>query len=165
MKLPRWEPRARRGIFVRYSSVHSSDMPLVLNIHAGHISPQYYVVFYDSFSTVPSLALEEEPPSYWSAIDFSTDLHRDFVSQIPFDKDSTIRYDAEYMTLTELEERARLDTHDARIRSTYNETSLGNPVDSTKTSFPHLAVDPDFPSLSVSNPINSFPPSPSPTLP
>ena len=55
-KLPRWEPRARRGIFVGYSTVHSSDVPLVLNLQTGHISPQYHVVFDDSFSTVPSLA-------------------------------------------------------------------------------------------------------------
>ena len=54
-----------------------------------------------SFSTVPSLAPDDYPPTFWSTIDFSTDLHRDVVSRILFDKDSLVRYDAEYMTPSE----------------------------------------------------------------
>ena len=144
-----------------YSTVHSSDVPLVLNLHTGHISPQYHVVFDDSFSTVPSLAPDDDPPTFWSAIGFSTDLHRDVVSRIPLDEDSPVRYDAEYMTPSELEERARLDTHDARIRSTYTSesTALEEP-------FPDLAQDVDFPSSSTSpsspptaNPVQSTAPS------
>lgn len=73
--LPRWEPHAHHGIFIGYTSVHSSDVPLVLNIHTGHISPQYHVVFDDSFSTVPSLAADDVPPDFWSAIDFSSNLN------------------------------------------------------------------------------------------
>ena len=30
-KLPRWEPRSRRGIFVALSTIHASEVPLVLN--------------------------------------------------------------------------------------------------------------------------------------
>jgi len=161
MKLPCWEPRARRGICVGYSSIRFSDVPLVLNLHTGHISSQYHVVFYDSFSTVPSLAPDDDPPTFWSAIDFSTDLHRDFVSRIPLDKDSNIRYDAYYMTSTELEERARLDTCNARIRSTYN---VDTPSDSAETLFPKLAVDSDFPSQTTNVPGNPVLP-PSPALP
>ena len=52
----------------------------------------------------------DDPPTFWSAIDFSTDLHRDVVSRIPLDKDSPLRYNAEYMTPPKLEERTRLDT-------------------------------------------------------
>ena len=44
-KLPRWEPRVRQGVFLRFNAHHSSDVPLVLNISTGHISPQYHVVF------------------------------------------------------------------------------------------------------------------------
>ena len=54
-KLPRWEPCAPRcSMFVGFSYIHSSNVPLVLNLQTGHISPQYHVVFEDSFSTVPS---------------------------------------------------------------------------------------------------------------
>ena len=40
-KLPHWQPRSRQGIFVGYSPLHSSDVPLVLNLQSGSISPQY----------------------------------------------------------------------------------------------------------------------------
>ena len=63
-KLPKWEPRSRRGVFMGLSRVHSSDVPLVLNIRTGHISPQFHVVFDDMFSTVTSLDKEEEPPTF-----------------------------------------------------------------------------------------------------
>jgi hypothetical protein len=42
-------------MFVGYSPDHSSMVPMVLNLATGHISPQYHVVFDDSFHTVPSL--------------------------------------------------------------------------------------------------------------
>ena len=37
--LPRWQPRSRCGIFVGFSQVHSSDVPLILNLRTGHIPP------------------------------------------------------------------------------------------------------------------------------
>jgi hypothetical protein len=42
-------------MFVGYSPEHSSLVPMVLNLATGHISPQYHVVFDDSYHTVPSL--------------------------------------------------------------------------------------------------------------
>ena len=118
-KLPRWEPRARRGIFVGYSSVHSSDVPLVLNLHTGHISPQYYVVFDDSFSTVPSLSADDIPPAFWNAIDLDTDLQRASVHRIHLDDNSPVEMDPDYMTPLELEERERLAIRTNRIRESF----------------------------------------------
>jgi hypothetical protein len=65
-KLPRWQPRSRQGIFMGLSSIHSSEVPLVLNLSTGSITPQFHVVFDDSFSTVPSLQRENDPPSFWN---------------------------------------------------------------------------------------------------
>lgn len=59
-KIPKWKSRARQGIFVGFSSMHSSTVPLVLNPSTGHISPQYLVIFDDGFTTVPSLTDEIE---------------------------------------------------------------------------------------------------------
>ena len=36
----------------------------MLNPQTGHISPQYHVVFDDTFSTVPFLRSGEEPPNW-----------------------------------------------------------------------------------------------------
>ena len=60
-KLPRWQPRSRRGMFLDFSSAHSSDVPLVLNLRTGHVSPQYHVVFDDGFSKVQSIPEGTDP--------------------------------------------------------------------------------------------------------
>ncbi len=54
-KLPKWSTRARKGMFVGFSAVHSSLVPLVLNITTGKITPQFHVIFDDKFQTVASL--------------------------------------------------------------------------------------------------------------
>jgi Reverse transcriptase (RNA-dependent DNA polymerase) len=51
-KLPRWNPRSRRGKFLGLSRNHASSVPLVLNLDSGYISPQYHCVFDDWFTTV-----------------------------------------------------------------------------------------------------------------
>ena len=53
-KLPKWKQRSHRYIYVGLSKVHSSNVHLVSNPNTGHISPQYYLVFDDNFSTVYS---------------------------------------------------------------------------------------------------------------
>mmetsp|Transcript_26179 Transcript_26179/g.37216 ORF Transcript_26179/g.37216 Transcript_26179/m.37216 type:complete len:120 (+) Transcript_26179:860-1219(+) len=63
-KIPRWEPRSRRGVFVGFSTVHSSGVPLVLNLNSGTISAQYHVVIDDEFSTVSSLAPDDIVPDH-----------------------------------------------------------------------------------------------------
>ena len=60
-KLPRWQPRLRRGVFMGFSNLHSSEVPLVLNLETGSITPQYHVVFDDQFSTVTSVEREIDP--------------------------------------------------------------------------------------------------------
>jgi hypothetical protein len=54
-KVPKWSSRARRGMFVGFSKLHSSLVPLILNIQTGKITPQFHVVFDDKFETVVSL--------------------------------------------------------------------------------------------------------------
>jgi hypothetical protein len=53
-KLPKWERRSRRGVYLGFSRQHSNNVHLVLNLETGNISPQYHLVFDDSFSTVYS---------------------------------------------------------------------------------------------------------------
>ena len=53
-KIPKWEARARTGMFLGFSDVHSSTVGLILNIRTGYISPQYHVVYDEKFETVSS---------------------------------------------------------------------------------------------------------------
>ncbi len=59
-KVPRWNSRLRQGIFVGFSDQYWSLVPLVLNPHMQHISPQYRIVFDDDFTMVPSLTTMDE---------------------------------------------------------------------------------------------------------
>ena len=52
-KLPKWDPRARRGMYLGVSRNHSSStIANVLNLRTGHISPQFHLVFDDKFTTI-----------------------------------------------------------------------------------------------------------------
>ena len=67
-KIPKWSPRARLGMFAGFSTQHSSLVPLVLNVKTGKISPQYHVIFDDSFSTVTSLPLNGSLSRQWDRL-------------------------------------------------------------------------------------------------
>ena len=52
------------GFFVGHSPDHASDVALVLNPRTGLVSPQYHVVFDDTFSTIGHLQ-SDNAPSNW----------------------------------------------------------------------------------------------------
>ena len=56
VKIPKWDPRSRRGVNMRFSKMHSTQVGSVVNLLTGSISPQYHVVFDEMFSTVTSIA-------------------------------------------------------------------------------------------------------------
>jgi hypothetical protein len=58
--IPKWKSKARQGVFVGFSEEHSSTVALVYNPTTQHVSPQYHVIFDDTFSTVPALASESK---------------------------------------------------------------------------------------------------------
>eukprot|EP00957_Ditylum_brightwellii_P094160 7168846-Ditylum_brightwellii.AAC.1 len=51
--VPKWDLRAALGLYLGPSSVHASNAHLVLSPRTGYISPQYHVVFDNTFPTVP----------------------------------------------------------------------------------------------------------------
>ncbi len=67
-KLPKWAPRARLGVFLGFSTLHSSQIPLVMNVDTGKISPQFHVIFDDKFVTVLSMAPDESIADQWKSI-------------------------------------------------------------------------------------------------
>ena len=101
-KLPHWQPCSQRGMFVGFSQSHSSDVPLILNLQTGHISPQFHVVFDDTFSTIMSQSQQDDPTNWWNLVDLE-----DNSLQIPLDRDSHLRLGNDWITPAELEERSR----------------------------------------------------------
>ena len=65
------------GIFVGHSPDHASDVALVLNPRTGLVSPQYHVVFDDSFSTIGHLTTEDTPPNWYHLVEYCCENYTD----------------------------------------------------------------------------------------
>lgn len=69
-KIPKWEPRSRRGQYMGISPMHASTVGLVRNLQTGTITPQFHMVYDDFFETVHSDA-EREPKEWSELLQFS----------------------------------------------------------------------------------------------
>ena len=63
-KVPRWEPRSRRGIYMGVSPLHASTVGLILNPNTNRTSPQFHCVYDDYFETVHSNDNNTVPPNW-----------------------------------------------------------------------------------------------------
>ena len=63
--LPKWEVRARVGLYLGPSPRHARSVSLVLNIRTGMVSPQYHVRFDSLFETIKR---QPRPESLWQEI-------------------------------------------------------------------------------------------------
>ena len=63
---PKWESRARLGIYLGMSPRHARSVALVLNPRTGLVSPQFHVKFDDEFETVRSLS--DVTHGYWKKL-------------------------------------------------------------------------------------------------
>ena len=69
---PKWEPKYHTGIYLGRSSCHASSIALVLNLSSGLVSPQFHVVYDNTFSTVPYLTSSTPPPNWPTLIESSS---------------------------------------------------------------------------------------------
>jgi hypothetical protein len=67
-KLPRWQPRSRKGVFMGISLQHTSEVPQLLNLSTCSMTTQFQVVFDDQFTTISSIERETEPPDHWEEL-------------------------------------------------------------------------------------------------
>jgi hypothetical protein len=80
-KLPKWQKKSWRGVFLGFSPNHSSNVILVLNPETGSITPQYHVVFDEKFFTTSTSTDTDADPAtsvvtLWDNIrDEGYDLH------------------------------------------------------------------------------------------
>jgi hypothetical protein len=51
-KISKWDARARVGIYLGKSPQHRRNVSLVLKTNSGMVSPQYHLLFDDTFETV-----------------------------------------------------------------------------------------------------------------
>ncbi len=67
-KIPIWLPQARFGVFLGFFTLHSSQVPLVMNTLIGIISTQYHVMFGNKFETVLLMDKNESIEVQWECI-------------------------------------------------------------------------------------------------
>ena len=61
---PKWEPCSRIGVYLGHLPFHAGSVALVWNPTTYCVIPQYNVVFYDEFSTVPYMEAGTIPPNW-----------------------------------------------------------------------------------------------------
>ena len=61
---PKWDPRARLGIYLGHSPSHAVSVALVMNPKTSLVSPQFHLVFDDNFETVPHLRAGTVPENW-----------------------------------------------------------------------------------------------------
>jgi hypothetical protein len=96
-KIPKWEPRSRRGQFVGHSPMHASTVGLIRNLQTGSITPQFHLVYDDYFETVHSR--DDQEPESWN------ELLRFNRFQTDFDADVNPNLPDEWLNPIELQER------------------------------------------------------------
>jgi hypothetical protein len=109
-RVPKFETRSRRGVFMGLSAKHASTVPLIMNLSTLTITPQFHVVFDDWFTSVNSTR-PDEPISdlVWN------DLFENSRYQYFFDDDDDVELDSEWLTENERAQREHQD-RDTQIR-------------------------------------------------
>jgi hypothetical protein len=73
--IPKWEPWARMGLYVRRSPSHAANAALIFNPGTGHVSPQFHVIYDDDFTTVPYICTATIPPYRADLVCATSKLH------------------------------------------------------------------------------------------
>ena len=111
-KIPKFNPRSRRGLHLGWSPKHAASVPLVLNLSTGHVSPQFQVVFDDWFTTVTTEDKDEddsiESPE-WANLLLNQRI------QVHFDAADDVMLDDQW--LTQIERLERHEKATARVRA------------------------------------------------
>jgi hypothetical protein len=158
-KLPQWQPRSRQGIYMGISTIHSSEVPLVLNPTTGSITPQFHVVFDDEFSTVTSIEREHDPPSFWNElclentvfipVDYTTDGPSTHLADDWLTPEERILKQRELIRREEIRNRVVPPGATSRIPDTSNPTPVNDILSAPD---PSITLE----STTVSNPSTSL---------
>ena len=91
-KVPKWEPRSRRGQYIGVSPLHASTVGLIRNLRTNKVSPQFHVVYDDLFETVhssdtppdirPNLIIFNRFKSDYDAYDFVPDMTNEWLTPV-----------------------------------------------------------------------------------
>jgi len=69
---PKWEPHSCIGVYLGHSPFHVGSVALVFNPKTGGVSPQYHIIFDDTFSTIPYMEVGTVPPHWEDLLKYSS---------------------------------------------------------------------------------------------
>ena len=125
-KIPKWNPRARLGIYLGRSPRHSRSVHLVLNTTTGLVSPQFHVEFDDFFTTVQIGSPEANLGSIWQKLSglskSPVDTHP---SPITSSNDEGTSNDISQLPVTPIPELDEI--HDSQEQDVANDTHVSSP--------------------------------------
>ena len=121
-KIPKWQPRSRKGIFLGFNFKYGSEVLLVLNPSTGHISHQFHVVFDNVFSTVTYMSNIDHPPPFWNEIDINNFLYKNSL-----DDDFKATLSDASLVHQEQEKKARAQVRQVQL----SDGSQSDPTDSS----------------------------------
>ena len=93
-----------------FSSVHFSDVPLILNLRIGYIFPRYHVIFIDDFSTITLISADTDPLSLWNVVDLKENS-----MCVPLYGNSRVLLEKDWLSSEELEERSYHNIRQAQL--------------------------------------------------
>jgi hypothetical protein len=76
-RLAATEPRSRIGVYLGHPPFPTGSVALVFNPKTGRVSPQYHVVFGNTFSTVPYMDAGMVPPHWEDLLKYSSEKATD----------------------------------------------------------------------------------------
>ena len=142
VKIPKWMPRSRRGVFVGFSPKHSSLVGLVLNLSSQAITSCFHLVFDDLFSTVH--CNDDEPPEAWNELVTSrfsrVQHHTDDDIEYPLDEVWT-EHDERTSEVNE-QRRSAVIVAQQRYAQAAVEREEDNSVQQPPAPAPRLSIDP-----------------------
>ena len=131
-KVPKWNPRSRRGIYVGDDPSFASTVGLILNKTTRSITPQFHVVYDDWFSTCYTDGVE--PPPEWGLLfEHSCENYLDTVDDIDSNDGLHLLPELNSEWMSEEQRRTRLDSASPIRNRNPNSTDLP-PVMTTEPS-------------------------------
>ena len=97
-KIPKWDPRSKRGQYMGHSPLHSTTVGLIRNLQTGTITPQFHLVFDDFFETI--FADDTEAAEEWDNLLVFSRFQSDFD-----DPDHVPQLDDEWLSPEERHDR------------------------------------------------------------
>jgi hypothetical protein len=105
-----------------FSNLHSSEVPLVLNLNTGSITPQFHVVFDDHFTTVSSIGQDNSPPNHWADLCLENSIS--ILEDQETSNKSPMSLNDEWLTTEEMLEKQRAQVRSPSIQQTHYTTSF-----------------------------------------